>query len=160
MVDHWRPRGQMLQRLLLGGVLLAVLSACTGTRVALPLAADSVIGGLAESGVIGPADRSTQEWADGGRQRIIIDHRNPDAVWKKPVATTILVVTSLSPHSSEVLVRSDHIGWLINWRDHAREQDIASALRSFSFAQAEAPPEAQPAPAAPSEPAAGARDAE
>ena len=129
-------------------ILLAtvLLSGCGSTRVAIPMASQDVVRDLPQSGVFTRADRLHWEGGYDGIQRLIIDHRDSSAYIKKEIARSVLVVSSLSAQSSELLIRSDDIGWLWNLRDNQRERQLARDIRAWADQRLEPEPTADPSP--------------
>lgn len=123
------------------GVLACVLLAvgCGNVRFALPMPAEDVVQAIthveADADVSGlhSSDRVQRRNRSDGRIHLSIDHRSPDARVKPVQATSEVMIQPLSRQTSEVVLRSDHHGWLIKRRDRSREQDIWRYLRERAY---------------------------
>lgn len=115
--------------------VMLLLTACGGTRIALPISLNQAIDGVPKSGVFSENDRIRWEMSDVGRERLLVEHRDADAFIKQESARSVLAFRYLSAQTSEVLIRSDDVGYLMNTRNKNREQRIARALRDWADAQ-------------------------
>ena len=123
----------MASRMLFACLMVFVLLGCGGgTRVALPLPMAEVVEEVPKLDLFDEGDRIRYDGGSDGRIRLLVEHRDPAALWKDIEARTVLVFTRLSSQSSEVLIRSDVVGWLYNDRDSAREQFLATGMREWA----------------------------
>ena len=117
------------------------LVGCGNVRFALPMPAEAVVEAVTqvEADVDGlrPGDRVQRRNRSDGRIHLSIDHRIPDARVKDVQATTEMMIQPLSRESSEIVLRSDHHGWIIKRRDRMREQDIWRYLRALAYSAAD-----------------------
>ncbi|TVR14057.1 MAG: hypothetical protein EA401_05380 [Planctomycetota bacterium] len=115
-----------------------LLGGCGTVRFALPMPAEEVVEAVtqvqADVDGLRPSDRVQRRNREDGRIHLSIDHRSLDARIKPVQATTEMMIQPLSRQSSEVILRSDHHGWLIKRRDRMREQDIWRYLRERAYA--------------------------
>jgi hypothetical protein len=93
---------------------------------------NQAVGGVSQSGVFNETDRICWEMSEGSRQRLLVEHRDPEALIKQERARSVLAFTRLGAQTSEVLIRSDNVGYLVTTRDKQREQEIASGLRDWA----------------------------
>ena len=80
---------QIYSKISLSIIFCLILTGCGGTRVALPIGLDEAVNGVPESGIFSEDDFIRWEMSNPSRQRLLVEHRDPDAFIKQEQAHTV-----------------------------------------------------------------------